>query len=69
MKKLERQSVVCEGQFNGGEIEPGTFHVHNSQKKSDSEKRNASNDSNSMPDSDGENAEQDVRPVPDNICY
>lgn len=26
MKRLERQSVICEGQFNGGEIEPGTFH-------------------------------------------
>ena len=29
MKRLERQFVICEGQFNGGEIEPGTFHVRN----------------------------------------
>ena len=30
MKRIERQSVICEGQFNGGEIEPGTFHVQDS---------------------------------------
>ncbi|MBN2456390.1 MAG: hypothetical protein JXB29_07655 [Sedimentisphaerales bacterium] len=26
MKRLKGQSVICEGRFNGGEIEPGTFH-------------------------------------------
>jgi hypothetical protein len=26
VKRLEGQSVICEGRFNGGDIEPGTFH-------------------------------------------
>ena len=29
MKTLS-QCLVCKGQFKGGEIEPGTFHVQNS---------------------------------------
>ena len=26
MERLEGNSVICAGQFRGGEIEPGTFH-------------------------------------------
>ena len=36
MKELEKQIVICEGQFNGGEIEPGVFHIQDD-KDSDKE--------------------------------
>jgi len=41
MQRIERQSVICEGQFFGGEIEPGTFHVQNSSNSTPPQKSDA----------------------------
>jgi len=61
---------VCQGQFNGGEIEPGTFHTRNIQSDSDSAEQNGSSDHESMPDLEDENKEPDTRPGPvDVACY
>lgn len=59
-------NIICEGQFNGGELEPGTFHVHKIQSHNSGLVNVASNDDN-MPDYDGEDNDQAPHFDPENI--
>ena len=59
-------NLICEGQFNGGEIEPGTFHVHNTQSNNSGLVNVASNDDD-MPDYDGKDNDQASDLDPENV--
>jgi len=41
MQRIERQSVICEGLFEGGEIEPGTFHIQDGSNATPSQESDA----------------------------
>lgn len=58
MKRLERQSVICEGQFNGGEIEPGVFHLQNIHYSDCSQKENSSSGNKDKSDTEDKGKEQ-----------
>ena len=59
---------VCYGQFNGGEIEPGTFHIRDTQNSNASAEKSISSNNGEMPDLEDENKEPDVNPGPEDVA-
>ena len=66
---LEKQCVICKGQFNGGDIEPGTFHTFISQNNSGPDKDGVPGGDEVMPDLDDENNGQETLLGPYVACY
>ena len=70
MKMLKRQSVICEGQFNGADIEPGTFHTFIIQNNAGPDKDGVPGGTEEMPDLDDESKDQATALDPENVtCY
>ena len=61
---------VFQGQFNGAEIEPGTFHIRDTQNSNASAEKNVSSNNGEMPDLEDENKEPDTVLGPEDVtCY
>jgi len=69
VKTLERQCVICEGQFNGADIEPGTFHTFIIQNNAGPDKDGVPGGNEEVPDFDDENNGQETLLGPYVACY